>query len=230
MAGAAIAVLAGAAWYGWDYWTVGRYLVSTDDAYVKADNTTIAPKVSGYLREVLVGDNERVKAGQVLARIDERDFKVALDQAKADVAAAQAAIASKQAQLDVQQAVIDAARATIDVDQATVTFAAQENKRYTDLATTGYGSVQNAQQAQSRNRRRRGRDRARHRQPRLRPEAGRPAQGRDRAGQRGAGARRSACRARRNSISTTPPSSRRSTASSATARCASASSCRPARN
>jgi membrane fusion protein (multidrug efflux system) len=150
MAGVAAAALAGAAWYGWDYWTVGQYLVSTDDAYVKADNTTIAPKISGYLREVLVGDNERIKAGQVLARIDERDFQVALDQAKADVAAAEAAITSKQAQLGVQQAVIDAAKATVDVDKATVTFAAQENKRYTDLASTGYGSVQNAQQAQSR--------------------------------------------------------------------------------
>ncbi len=150
MAGAAVAVLAGAAWYGWDYWTVGQYLVSTDDAYVKADNTTVAPKISGYLHEVLVGDNERVKAGQVLARIDQRDFRVALDQAKADVAAARAAIASKQAQLQVQQAVIDAAEATVDVDQAAATFAAQENKRYTDLATSGYGSVQNAQQAQSR--------------------------------------------------------------------------------
>ena len=151
MAGAAVAALAGAVWYGWEYLTVGRYLVSTDDAYVKADNTTVAPKVSGYLHQVLVGDNERVKAGQVLARIDERDFRVALDQAKADVAAARAAIASKQAQLEVQRTAIDAAKATIDVDQATVTFAAQENKRYTDLATTGYGSVQNAQQAQSRN-------------------------------------------------------------------------------
>jgi membrane fusion protein, multidrug efflux system len=150
MVGAAAAVLAGAAWYGWDYWTVGQYLVSTDDAYVKADNTSIAPKISGYLREVLVGDNEPVKTGQVLARIDERDFKVALDQAQSDVAAANAAIASRQAQLGVQQAVIDAAKATIEVDKATVTFAAQENKRYGDLAATGYGSVQNAQQAQSR--------------------------------------------------------------------------------
>ena len=192
MVSAAVAVLAGATWYGWDYWTVGRYLVSTDDAYVKADNTTIAPKVSGYLHEVLVGDNERVKAGQVLARIDERDFTVALDQAKADVAAAQAAIASKQAQLEVQQAVIDAARATIDVDKATVTFAAQENKRYTDLATTGFGSVQNAQQAASRNAERRGRDRARYRQPRVRPEASRPAEVRNRAGECSAGARQSA--------------------------------------
>src|SRR5438445_7875719 len=104
MAGAAAAVLSGAAWYGWDYWTVGQYLVSTDDAYVKADSTTIAPKVTGYLQQVLVRDNERVTTGQVLARIDDRDFKVALDQAKADVAAAGATIASKQAQLDVQQA------------------------------------------------------------------------------------------------------------------------------
>jgi membrane fusion protein, multidrug efflux system len=151
LAGTAVALLAGAAWYGWDYWTVGRYLVSTDDAYVKADNTTIAPKVSGYLSEVPVGDNEHVTAGQILARIDDRDFKVALDQAKADVAAAQAAIVSKRAQLDVQQAVIAAAKATIEVDTATQTFASQENKRYTDLAATGYGSVQNAQSAQSRN-------------------------------------------------------------------------------
>ena len=151
LTGAAIAVLAAASWYGWDYWTVGRFLVSTDDAYVKADNTTVAPKVSGYLHEVLVGDNERVRGGQVLARIDDRDFKVALDQAKADVAAAQAAIVSKQAQLDVQQAVINAAKATLDVDTANATFATQENKRYTDLAATGYGSVQNAQSAQSRN-------------------------------------------------------------------------------
>jgi membrane fusion protein (multidrug efflux system) len=150
-AGAAAVVLAAAGWYGWDYWTVGRFLVSTDDAYVKADNTTIAPKVSGYLRDVPVGDNERVAAGQVLAKIDDRDFRVALDQAKADVAANEAAVASKRAQLEVQQAVIDAAKATLDVDTATKTFAEQENKRYTDLATTGYGSVQNAQQAQSRN-------------------------------------------------------------------------------
>jgi membrane fusion protein (multidrug efflux system) len=151
LAGAAVALLSGAVWYGWDYWTVGRFLVSTDDAYVKADNTTIAPKVSGYLSAVLVGDNERVKAGQVLARIDDRDFVVALDQAKADVAAAKATVASKQAQLEVQESVIAAAKATIEVDTAAKTFAGQENKRYTDLAATGYGSVQNAQAAQSRN-------------------------------------------------------------------------------
>jgi membrane fusion protein (multidrug efflux system) len=75
---------------------------------------------------------------------------VALDQAKADVAAARATIASKQASLESQRSIIEAARATISVDQANETFAEEEDKRYSHLATTGYGSVQNAQQASSR--------------------------------------------------------------------------------
>ena len=151
LVGAAIVIVVGVFWLGWDYWTTGRFLVSTDDAYVQADNTTIAPKVSGYLREVLVGDNEPVKAGEVLARIDERDFKVSLEQARADVAAAEAAVTSKKAQLEVQQANIAAAKGAVEVDIAAKTFAGQENKRYTDLAATGYGSQQNAQAAQAKN-------------------------------------------------------------------------------
>src|SRR5664279_3054419 len=71
--------VAAAADFGYGYLTTGRYLESTDDAYVKADSTIIAPKVSGYLDEVLVGDNQPVKAGQILARIDDRDFRTALD-------------------------------------------------------------------------------------------------------------------------------------------------------
>ena len=150
LAGASALALAGLGYFGWQYWTVGRFEVSTDDAYVQADNTTIAPKVSGYVSAVLVGDNEPVKAGQTLARIDDRDFRVALEQAKADVAAADAAIATKQASLDAQQSIIDAAGAALGVDQANLTFAEQEDKRYASLAATGYGSVQNAQQASSR--------------------------------------------------------------------------------
>ena len=150
LVGASVLAVAGAGYFGWRYWTVGQYQVSTDDAYVQADNTTVAPKVSGYISEVLVGDNEPVKVGQVLARIDDRDFRVALEQAKADVAAADAAIATKQASLDAQQSVIEAARAAISVDQANLTFAEQEDKRYASLAQSGYGSVQNAQQAASR--------------------------------------------------------------------------------
>jgi membrane fusion protein (multidrug efflux system) len=145
-----VLALAGAADFSWDYWTVGRFQVSTDDAYVKADSTAIAPKVSGYIAEVLVGDNEPVKPGQILARIDDRDFRMALDQAKADLEAAKAAVTTKLAALTAQRSLIDAAQATIAVDQATLTFAEQDEKRYAQLASNGYGSVQNAQQAASR--------------------------------------------------------------------------------
>src|SRR5712671_873480 len=72
---------AGAGHFGYNYLTTGRYLESTDDAYVKADSTIISPKISGYIARVLVGDNQPVKAGQLLARIDDRDFRSALDSA-----------------------------------------------------------------------------------------------------------------------------------------------------
>ena len=85
-------LIAAAVAYGSYYWTIGRFLESTDDAYVQADSTIVAPKVSGYLSEVLVDDNQPVKAGQPLAKIDDRDYVAALDQAKADVATAQADI------------------------------------------------------------------------------------------------------------------------------------------
>ncbi len=150
LVGAGLAVLGGGVYLGRDYWLVGRFHVSTDDAYVQADTITIAPKVPGYLAQVLVGDNETVKAGQVLARIDARDYTVALDQARADVAAADATIASKQAAIDVQQSNAESAKATIAVDHSNQTFAEQESKRYAYLAQTGFGSVQNAQQAASR--------------------------------------------------------------------------------
>ena len=146
----AVAALAGAADFGWHYWRVGRFEVSTDDAYVRADSTTIAPKVSGYIANVLVGDNQSVKAGQILARIDDRDFKVSLEQALAQVEAAQANIANKQAALVAQLSAIDAARATVDADKAEATFAEQDDQRYAELAKKGFGTVQNAQQAASR--------------------------------------------------------------------------------
>jgi membrane fusion protein, multidrug efflux system len=149
MAGAGLAAICAAGWYGHDYWTVGRFHVSTDDAYVQADTVTIAPRVSGYLVEAPAQDNETVKAGQVLARIDDRDYKVALDQARANVLAAQALIDSQQGAVETQLALIETAKGSVAVDQANATFAEQENKRYGDLATSGYGSVQNAQNAAS---------------------------------------------------------------------------------
>jgi len=149
LAGAAIVAIAGASDYGWYYWTTGRFEVSTDDAYVKADSTIIAPKVGGYLSEVLVRDNQPVKAGQVLAKIDDRDYVVALAQARADVAAAQGEIENISATIDHQQAVITQADGTVAIDKATLIFAEQDYARYKDLASRGAGTIQNAQRATS---------------------------------------------------------------------------------
>ena len=138
--------IAGAADFGHGYLTTGRYLESTDDAYVKADSTIVAPKVSGYLAQVLVADNEPVKAGQLLARIDDRDFRTALDQAHADVAGSEAAVRNLDAQIALQQPVIEQGTADVTAAEANLQFAQQEQTRYDDLMKSGSGTVQRAQQ------------------------------------------------------------------------------------
>ncbi|WP_049734481.1 HlyD family secretion protein [Rhizobium ecuadorense] len=148
----AAALLAGAAFagdFGHRYWTVGRFIESTDDAYVKADYTTVAPKVAGYIRQVLVNDNDQVKSGQVLARIDDRDFQAALSQARADVKAAEAAITNIDAQIALQQSVIGQAKATIDASQASLDFAVSDAARSARLITNGAGTQSRAEQSQS---------------------------------------------------------------------------------
>ena len=99
LVGAGLLALAASAYAGERYWKVWRFEVSTDDAYVQADNTTIAPKISGYIGAVAVEDNQTVKAGQTLATIDDRDYRVALDSAVAGVAAATADVQAKRAGL-----------------------------------------------------------------------------------------------------------------------------------
>ena len=135
-----------AAGFGYDYLTHGRYLESTDDAYVKADSTIVAPKVSGYIAQVLVGDNQRVKPSQLLARIDDRDFKAALNQAHADVAAADAAVRNLDAQIGLQQPLIGQQAAAVEATEAALKFAQEEQARYEGLMKTGSGTIQRAQQ------------------------------------------------------------------------------------
>jgi membrane fusion protein (multidrug efflux system) len=145
----AAALLAGTAlagYYGHDYWTTGRFQVSTDDAYVKADSTTIAPKVAGYLADVLVQDNQPVKAGQVLAHIDDRDLRTAFNQARADVAAAAATVQNLGARISLQAAEIAQTEAAVDSTKARLQFAQVDAARYQALVTTGAGTLQRTQQ------------------------------------------------------------------------------------
>ena len=138
--------IAGAADFGYGYLTTGRYLESTDDAYVKADSTIVSPRVSGYLAEVLVGDNQPVTSGQLLARIDDRDFRITLDQAHADVAAAEATVRNLDAQIALQHPVIEQETADIAAAEANLQFAREEQSRYDGLMKSGSGTVQRAQQ------------------------------------------------------------------------------------
>jgi len=131
---------------GFLYADYAHHFVSTDDAFIAARQSPLAPKVSGYITQVPVTDNEHVKAGDVIAAIDDRDYRVALDQAEAQVAAAQAGIENVDAQLKVQQAQIEANQAQVDQARAALVFAQQQADRYQHLEKNGYGTVQNAEQ------------------------------------------------------------------------------------
>jgi membrane fusion protein, multidrug efflux system len=144
LAGVAAAALVLTA--GWLYWDNGRRFQSTDDAFIASRQFAIAPKVAGFITAVPVTDNQHVATGEVLARIDDRDYRVAQSQARAQVEAAQANVQNIEQQIAVQQAQVDAGKAQIEQVQATLTFAGQQAQRYEDLATRGSGSVQNAQQ------------------------------------------------------------------------------------
>lgn len=135
--------------YG-SYWaSIGRYLEETDDAYVRADWITISPKVSGYVAEVLVADNQSVSAGTALVRIQDRDYQARLAQARARQVEARAAIAAQQAalvtfdaQLQEQQALIDQAVAEIDSARAERQRAQLDFQRYRDLVAQQAASSQ----------------------------------------------------------------------------------------
>jgi membrane fusion protein (multidrug efflux system) len=147
-----LAVIAGVfagADYGRYYWITGRYLVSTDDAYVDVHSAMISPKVSGYISDVPVNDNQPVKAGRVIARVDPRDYQTALDQAWANVAAARATIATLYQQIGQQGLAVEQTRQAVESDQAALVYSQQDFQRYTDLERSGYGTVQRAQQARS---------------------------------------------------------------------------------
>jgi membrane fusion protein, multidrug efflux system len=131
------------------YWLDVRHYESTDDAFVAARSFSVAPKVGGYVTGIPVTDNQHVSAGDLLARIDERDYRIAVDQAKAQVAVAQANIDNIQAQLDSQSEQIKQSQAQVDQAQAQLQFSQEEETRARDLVEKGAGTVQREQQTRS---------------------------------------------------------------------------------
>ncbi len=148
--GAALVLAVSAAgWFGYHWWTVGRFMVSTDDAYVEAHNTTLAAKVPGYVAEVLVTDNARVHAGDVIATIDDGDYRLAADSARETVATQQATIARIGHQIDAQKAAVSQAKAQLVSAQAAAKRWDLELARQNFLATKDFSSRQTLEQTQA---------------------------------------------------------------------------------
>ncbi len=142
IAGAALLIGAGAAWYGYNYWTVGRFIETTDDAYIGGDVTAMAPKVSGFIAEVAVTDNQVVHRGDMLIRLDDRDYRAALARAEAMVAGQQATLANLDATRRLQDAVIRQAQAGIAAADAETVRAHDDRVRFETLSRTAAASVQ----------------------------------------------------------------------------------------
>ncbi len=142
--GAVLVVAAAIGVFNW--WTAGRFIQSTNDAYLRADQVVVAPKVQGYVTQVLVSDNQEVAAGQPLVRIDPRTYQAGAEQAQATIDARAADLAAARAQLDQQQAAIAQARAQLASAQSGAAFASGEVERYRPLAASGADTPEKLQQ------------------------------------------------------------------------------------
>jgi membrane fusion protein (multidrug efflux system) len=134
--GAAVLLVALLVWFV-RYQTRGKYLESTDDAYIRADAVTVSPKISGYVEQVFVADNQDVKVGRPLVRVDARDYKAQTAQYQAQIDVAKADADNVRAGIAEQQAAIDQARAQLAAARADARFAAGEVARYAPLAASG---------------------------------------------------------------------------------------------
>lgn len=145
----ATAAIATAAWFGHDYWTVGRFMVETDDAYVQADFAVVAPKVTGYVASVPATDNQAVKAGDPLVVIEDGDFRDALRLAEAQLAAQRATVERIARQVEAADAGVAQAKARVEAAQAGVTQATADLGRYRQLAQNDVASAQRLEAAEA---------------------------------------------------------------------------------
>jgi membrane fusion protein, multidrug efflux system len=145
--GAAAAVLLAGGWFGYDYLTAGRFVVTTDDAYVRAYNTTLGAKVAGYVSEFLVDDNTKVRGGDVVARIDDGDYVLAVNAARDKIATQEATIERFDRQIDAQRANVEQARAQLVSAQAAQKRMQSELERQQALAGKEFATRQTLEQS-----------------------------------------------------------------------------------
>lgn len=146
---AGAAILAAGAIGGGYYWSSQRYIESTDNAYVKADSTTVAPKVPGYVKLLAVEDNQPVRAGALLAEIDNRDYVAAVEHARAEVAVRTAALANARAKEAAHGAVIAQAGARVAAARAAAQLAQADQARQQKMTAIGFVSAQQSEQSEA---------------------------------------------------------------------------------
>ncbi len=144
-----LAALGAAAWYGAEWWRIGRFIETTDDAYVSGNVTAIAPHVSGFVAKILVADNQRVQAGDLLILLDNRDFRATFDRAEAVVAEREAALASVVAEVRQQESVVRHREADAAAASARSTFANADAARYRTLVHASAATVQDAEKSRT---------------------------------------------------------------------------------
>ena len=149
LAAALLLAVGSAGTFGYRWWTVGRFTVSTDDAYVRAHNTTLAAKIPGYVASILVEDNAYVRAGDVIATIDDGDYRLAVDAARDKVATQQATVDRIGRQIEAQQSAIEQAKAQLVSAQAAAKRTQLELDRQQALATREFASRQTLEKAQA---------------------------------------------------------------------------------
>ncbi|GAA5543120.1 HlyD family secretion protein [Brucella sp. NBRC 113783] len=147
--GVLIVAVAAGLWYGYDYWTVGRFMVSTDDAYVQGDIASIAPKVTGYIDNIPVAANQRVKAGDVIFQLDPGDYQIALDEAEAKLSTQKETLARIVAQTTAAQATQQQAEAQKQAASAVLTNAQSTLTRVQKLHETRFVAQADLDTAQS---------------------------------------------------------------------------------
>ncbi len=147
-AAVAVAVAGGAIWAS-HWWLAGRFVVSTDDAYVRAHNTTLASKVSGYVSRIAIEDNTPVRAGDLIATIDDGDYRLAADAARDKVATQQATVDRIGRQVVAQDANLAQARAQMLSAQADAKKTQLEYGRQQALAVQRFASQQTLEQAEA---------------------------------------------------------------------------------
>ena len=132
-----LGALLGAAVWGAHWWSVGRFIESTNDAYLQADSLSVAAKVSGTVSEVYVSDNQTVSVGQPLVRLDIRPYQAAREKSEAAIRAAEADIARGEAELAQHSASIAQVQAQLEGESANEQYAAAQVQRYAPLAKSG---------------------------------------------------------------------------------------------